>query len=117
MARPRKAGLDYFPFDVNFFSDKKIRILKSRYGADGIELYLYLICETYKNGYYIQMDEDYIDLIHDELHMSSEKVMQVMKFLLERSLLDSTLFQSDTIITSLGIQRRFQEAVKSRGSK
>ena len=36
---------------------------------------------------------------------------------MERSLLDSTLFQSDTIITSRGIQRRFQEAVKGRASK
>ena len=45
------------------------------------------------------------------------QVKQVIKFLLERSLLDSTLFQSDTIITSRGIQRRFQEAVKGRASK
>ena len=117
MARPRKRGLDYFPFDVTFFSDKKVRILKSRFGADGIEIYIYLLCEIYKEGYFIHLDNDYEYIIADELGMSSEKVMQVVKFLLERSLLDSKLFQSDTIITSRGIQRRFQEAVKSRASK
>lgn len=117
MARPRKNGIEYFPFDVDFFSDKKIRILKSRFGADGITIYVYLLCETYKNGYYIQLDEDYEYIIADDLGMSNEKVKQVLKFLLERSLLDSTLFQSDTVITSHGIQRRFQEAVKSRGTK
>lgn len=117
MSRPRKRGLDYFPFDVVFFSDKKIRILKSRFGADGIMIYIYLLCEIYKNGYYIQLDDDYEYIIADDLKMSSEKVKQVLKFLLERSLLDSKLFQSDTIITSQGIQRRFQEAVKSRASK
>lgn len=117
MARPRKAGIEYFPFDTDFFSDKKIRILKSRFGADGITIYIYLLCEIYRNGYYIRIDEDYEYIIADDLGMRNEKVKQVMKFLLERSLLDSTLFQSDTIITSLGIQRRFQEAVKGRASK
>lgn len=117
MARPRKKGIEYFPFDVDFFSDKKIKVLKSRFGADGITIYIYLLCEIYKNGYYIQMDDDYEYIIADDLGMSNEKVKQVMKFLLERSLLDGTLFQSDTIITSLGIQRRFQEAVRSRASK
>lgn len=117
MARPRKRGIEYFPFDVDFFSDKKIRILKSRFGADGITIYLYLLCEIYRNGYYIQLDEDYEYIIADDLGMSNEKVKQVLKFLLERSLLDSKLFQSDTIITSRGIQRRFQSAVKTRGLK
>ena len=40
MARPRKDGIDYFPFDTDFFSDKKIRILKSRFGADAILVYI-----------------------------------------------------------------------------
>ena len=53
MARPRKEGMDYFSFDVDFFTgSKKIKILKARYGADGIVIYLYLLCEIYKNGYY-----------------------------------------------------------------
>lgn len=117
MARPRKRGIEYFPFDVDFFSDKKIRILKSRFGADGITIYIYILCEVYRNGYYVQMDDDYEYIISDDLGMSNEKVKQVLKFLLERSLLDSILFQSDTIITSRGIQRRFQEAVKSRAMK
>lgn len=117
MARPRKRGIEYFPFDVDFFSDKKIRILKSRFGADGITIYIYILCEVYRNGYYVQMDDDYEYIISGDLGMSNEKVKQVLKFLLERSLLNSKLFQSDTIITSLGIQRRFQEAVKSRALK
>ena len=49
--------------------------------------------------------------------MSPEKIGQMRKFLLERSLFDNKLFQSDTILTSTSIQRRFQLAVKSRASK
>ena len=37
--------------------------------------------------------------------------------MLERSLLDSTLFKSDTILTSPGIQKRYQLAVKERAKK
>ena len=42
---------------------------------------------------------------------------QVLNFLLERSLFDSKLFQSDKVLTSAGIQKRYQEAVKTRASK
>ena len=49
--------------------------------------------------------------------MESNKVKQVLNFLLERSLFDSKLFQSDKVLTSAGIQKRYQEAVKTRASK
>lgn len=117
MPRPQKDGIDYFPLDVNFFSDPKIKILKARYGVDGITLYVYLLCEIYRAGYCIQLDEDRVFLISDDLGMSPEKVKQVLNFLLERSLFDDILFQSDKVLTSAGIQRRFQLAVKERAKK
>lgn len=117
MARPRKEGMDYFSFDVDFFSDKKIKILKARYGADGITIYLYLLCEIYKNGYYLKMDDDFEFILSDDLNMNCDKVKQVLTFLLERSLFDNKLFQSDAVLTSTGIQRRFQLMVKTRASK
>ena len=56
MARPQKEGLEYFSLDVDFFSDRKIKILKGRFGADGITYYLYLLCEIYKgHGYYLDV--------------------------------------------------------------
>ena len=118
MARPRKEGMDYFSFDVDFFTgSKKIKILKARYGADGIVIYLYLLCEIYKNGYYLKVDDDFEFVISDDLNMNCDKVKQVLSFLLERSLFDNKLFQSDKVLTSAGIQKRFQLAVKTRASK
>ena len=35
MSRPRKIGLDYFPVDTDIFDDFGIRILMSKFGADG----------------------------------------------------------------------------------
>lgn len=117
MPRPQKEGLDYFPLDVTFFSDPKIKLLKARYGVDGIAVYIYLLCEIYRSGYYLQLNDDSFYIFSDDLKMSVEKVMQVLNFLLERSLFDHTLFQSDKVLTSAGIQERFQLAVKERAKK
>lgn len=117
MARPKKTGLDYFPFDVQFFSNKKIKILKARYGTDGVVLFLFLLCEIYKNGYYLIWDDDYKYVVADELNLSDGLIEQVLNFLIGRSLLNRILLGSDTFLTSPGIQSRFQEAVKSRAVK
>lgn len=114
MARPLEQGLLYFPLDVDFFQDKKIRKLKAEYGADGVAIYLYILCEIYKNGYYVIADEDFIDAMADELRMNTNKINLVLKFLLGRSLFDNTLFQSDTVLTSISVQRRYQFALQER---
>ena len=88
MPRPRKNGLDYFPLDVDFLDDPKIKILKARYGRDGIIFYIYLLCEIYKQGYYLQVDEDFEYIISDDLKIDQNKAKQVLNFLLSRSLFD-----------------------------
>ena len=117
MARQQKDGIDYFPLDVDFFEDVKIKILWARYGADGISLYIYLLCRIYKKGYYIKVDNDFEYILSADLNMGADKVRQVLTFLLSRSLFDNTLFQSDAVLTSTGIQKRFQLAVKERAKK
>ncbi len=115
MSRPYKKGLDYFPFDVGFFEDRKIRTLKGRYGVDGIGLYIYILCQIYRdNGYYLKVDADFIDIAADELNFTPEKIGQILNFLLERSLFDNILFKSDKVLTAHGIQVRFQEVKKKK---
>ena len=114
LARPKKSGLSYFPLDVDFFEDPKIKILRARYGRDGIVFYIYLLCEIYRQGYYIQVDDDFEYIISDDLKMDQNKAKQVLNFLLSRSLFDNTLFQSDKVLTSAGI---LQLAVKERARK
>ena len=117
MPRQQKPGLSYFPLDVDFFTDNKIRILRARFGNNGIAVYIYLLCEIYKKGYYMEWNDDFKFILAADLNLSDGFIEQVLTFLLERSLLDSTLFKSDTILTSPGIQRRFQLAVKERAKK
>ena len=117
MARPLKRGLDYFPLDVDIFSDRKIKVLYSHFGADGFTLYAYLLCQIFKDGYYMSVDEDLNYIVSSDLNMSVEKIGLMMNFLLERSLFDNKLFRSDKVLTSAGIQRRYQQAVHSRAVK
>lgn len=114
MARPRKENLDYFPFDVDFFTDTKIKILKAKYGADGIAVYLYILCEIYHDkGYYVECDEDFILVMSDYFNFSENKTMQILNYLFSRSLLKSILVESVKVITAKSVQRRYQEAKKS----
>ena len=50
MARPTKQGLGYFPFDVNFFKDIKLRKLIKYQGCKATPIYTLLLCNIYENG-------------------------------------------------------------------
>ena len=123
MARPTKQGLDYFPFDVGFFGDDdRIRNLKLRYHANGLIVYVRILCDVYKEGYYLPVKrwDDYVLGLADEFKMSVNAVEQVIAFLRTRALLrifrkgkdDLSGFDGDAVITSHGIQLRYAEAVK-----
>ena len=115
MARPKKENLDYFPLDSDFFTDAKIKILKAKYGADGIAVYLYILCEIYRDkGYYVECDEDFVLVMSDYFRFSENKTMQILEYLFSRSLfVKSILSESVTVITAKSVQRRYQAAKKA----
>ena len=118
MARPRKENLDYFPLDADFFTDTKIKILKAKYGADGIAVYLYILCEIYHDkGYYVECDEDFVLVMSDYFHFSEGKTMQILNYLFNRSLLECILVESVKVITAKSVQRRYQAAKKASVKK
>lgn len=119
MARPIKDGLDYFPKDSGFYRDRKIRALIGRFGSDGAILYDYILCEAYGDkGYYATVDDSFQDIAAADLGMSPEKIGLILDYLLNKSmLLDGTLFKAVKVLTSHGIQTRYQEAVRQRAAK
>lgn len=114
MARPKQDGLLYFSFDTDFFyADKRIKRLRSKYGNDGLIFYIYLLAEIYRNGYYISWDEESAEDVTEDLRLREGFTEQVLTYLASRSLLTvSKLANSVTVITSPGIQKRYQEAKK-----
>lgn len=119
MARPIKDGVDYFPFDVDFFQDKKIRILKSEFGAKGITVLIALFCEIYRtHGYYLKWDDDDCFIMADAVGCgcTPEHIKQVVQGCLRRSVFDDRVFQVFGVLTSAGIQRRYIRMFNSRTS-
>lgn len=115
MARPKKSGLFYFPFDVEFFHDTRVRVLKIKFGAEGVFLYEYILCAIYGNkGYYIKPTEDFYDIAADDIGIDPEKVREIVRHLCGRAqLFDEQLFETEGILTSSDIQRTFQEIKKN----
>lgn len=117
MSRTQEQGINYVPLDVDLFADGKIKILKARYGMDGMMILIYILMMIYREGYYTKFDEDFYFVVADELGITPDKVEQVMTFLLKRSMFNEQLFKSDAILTSTGIQERWQRAIQTRARK
>ena len=112
MARPTKNNLDYFPQDVDFLQDIKICKLKRSQGGKAIAVWISLLCRIYgSDGYYMKWDEELPFIIAEELPGFDEVYIQeVIKSCLNFGLLDKALFESENILTSAAIQRRYVEA-------
>lgn len=113
MGRQKDNSLKYFPLDVGFFADKRIRRLTTQFGGDGPLFYLYILCAAYGGtGYYVVADDDFVEDAATDLHCTIEKIGLMLRYLSDKSLLDGKLFGTVKVLTSHGIQAQYQESVK-----
>ena len=116
MARPLKQGLDYFPLNVDFLSDVKIRKIMRGCGSNSIAILISLLGNIYKDeGYYIWWDNDMPFLISDEVGVSEGAVCEVVNKALQVGIFNQELYSAHQILTSKGIQERFWAATSERG--
>ncbi len=114
MSRPTKQGLDYFPVDVHFMDDIKVRKVLKACGAQSIAVLISLLGNIYADrGYYLVWDSDMPFLIADKVGISEGAVLEIVGKAVQVGLFDRELFKKN-ILTSRGIQRRFFEAVARR---
>lgn len=122
MARPRKAGLSYFPLDVDIFdADYKIIDLLERFGPKGFAVYIAVLCMVYREGYYLEIPMRSLQaqlgkMIGNRWLTDKALVPDVISFCGELGLFDAGLLQQG-VITSAGIQRRYREATKRNKSR
>lgn len=113
--RPTKQGIDYFPMDVGFFSDVKIRKISRACGSQSTSILICLLCNIYKDeGYYILWDEDLPFVIADTVGVSEGAVKEVLIKALQVGFFDNMLYEKYKILTSSGIQKRFLLATYQR---
>lgn len=115
MARPRKTGIDYFPFDVDFLSDIKIRKILRGCGEGAIGILISVLSNIYRDeGYFILVDDDFYFFIADELGITEEQVAKVISKGVEVELFNKRMFDTYKILTSSGIQKRYMKATEKR---
>ena len=117
MARPLKDGVDYFNKDVTFYHDDKVRILRAEFGAKGMYILDYLLCEIYgKNGYFLKWDKSRCFLVSDGAGCgcSPEYISEFISGCIRCSFFDERVFKAFGVLTSAGIQRRYIRMFKSR---
>lgn len=119
MGRDRKAGLLYFPVDVDIFEDDKLFDIQNEYGPLGEVIYLRLLCLIYKNGYYYRYDsidklaKMLIRSIGNKWTRDKQVVVQVIPFLAKINLFSAELMQ-ENVLTSASIQRQYLKCVERR---
>ncbi|MFA5239782.1 MAG: DUF4373 domain-containing protein [Phycisphaerae bacterium] len=117
MARLNKVGLDYFPLDT-ICDDKSFRLLKAKYGAEGVGVLVLLWQRIYRNGYYCKWDEDESMLFSQENSIPHIKLKEIIEFMVEKNLFNEDLFKNNSVLTSTGVQNRYLDiCVKAKRQK
>ncbi|MGP1478793.1 MAG: DUF4373 domain-containing protein [Capnocytophaga sp.] len=113
MARPKKTGLDYFPFDVDFFNDEKIVAISGEFGIKGEMVAIRLLTAIYRNGYFIEWTEMLkMKLLKEIPSISPNLLTEIVQRLARWNFFDEELLSSASVLTSRGIQKRYFEAMK-----
>lgn len=113
-----KAGLGYFSFDVDFFEDPKLEFISAKFGIKGEIIAIKLLCRIYRNGYYMEWNDDQAILFAKRVGdgVAYSLVKDVVSELVRRGFFSETILNSFGVLTSSGIQKRYFEAVKRRKS-
>ena len=112
MARISKPGLDYFPLDVNFLQDRKVRRISCRHHAAGIAALTSLLCLIYKEkGYYISWNKDTLFDIAQEACCREEEMQAIIDDCLAVGLFDDLIYKEYGVLTSQAIQEQYHKII------
>ena len=105
MARPHKAGIDYFPLDTSF--DDSIELLKIEFGSCAVGVLVGFYQKIYSGGYYTFWNDDILMLFARSACEENELITKILECALERGIFDRILYETHGIITSAGIQQEY----------
>ena len=115
MARPRKQGLEYFPFDCDFFSDERMVAIAGEFGLKGEIITIHLLCAVYRNGYFVEWGELMKFRLLKELPgVSVELLDAVVARLVRWGFFDEGLFNSAGVLTGGEIQDTYFNVTRKR---
>ena len=109
-------GIEYYPFNVDFFDDDKIALIEGEFGMKGTVIAIRLLCKIYREGYYYKWGDDECLIFAKKTgaDIVPNTIREVVNGLLRRSFFDKGVFEQFGILTSRGIQQRYFDAVRRR---
>lgn len=115
MARPTSRGVDYFPLDVGFISDIKVKKIIMSCGPQSIAVLIYILSTIYKEeGYYMRATDDETSLIAFDTMLTNDYIKEVINKSCEVDFFSLTMFKKYKILTSIGIQNRYLKITERR---
>ena len=105
MATHIKKGLEYFSLESTHFYGLPLKRLRRKYKADGIAVYILLLCEIYsREGYYIRVTEDLVFDLAEDLGFTDEHVRNIIEECCKAEVFNRNLYQKHAVLTSHDIQ-------------
>ena len=122
--RPIKDGLDYYPLGVDWLKSIAARRIGMKVGAPGLIIYQYLLGEIYQRGYYVKIEDYFIDnliyeltpIIKDTEDDIRACVNSTLDVCVEVGCFDRS-FRQVGILTSKDIQKTYIEVCKKSKRK
>ena len=112
MPRPQKAGVEYFPLDVE--NDDKLDLIEAEFGLTGFAVIVKLYQRIYKLGYFCEWNDEVALLFGKRLGTGGKAVSEIVSAAIRRKLFDEEIYRKYGVLTSRGIQKRYFEIVARR---
>lgn len=110
MARPQSKGIPYFPVVTEW--DQKMKLVRAKYKLVGVGCVVELWKAIYSEGYALTWDDDAQLMFADENSIDLELLRDIVEFASSRGLFDKTLLETQSVLTSHGIQKQWITVVR-----
>lgn len=116
MARPLKDSLDYFPLDIDFDQDDKLVVPMAKFGMQGLGVIVKIMGEVYRNGYFYPWTEREQYVFSNRVNVDINLAKDIVNECIKWGFFNPNVYDSHSVLTSKGFQKRFIEAAKRRKS-
>jgi DnaD/phage-associated family protein len=100
--------------EADYAEIDKMGVIEYKYGMVGFGIIVKLYQKIYSNGYYCDWDDDVIGFFAHETFTDESTVNEIVAEALKRGIFNRKLFEKYSILTSRGIQTRYDAILKRK---
>lgn len=116
MAKIKKQGLDYFPFETHFLQNRLVRRLMKCEGDGAFAVLMGAYSCIYDDeGYFVRADDYFYDDLAAGLYEKTpDDVRRIIALTVDYGFFDARLFREEGILTAADIQRQYLHSTTRR---